>query len=463
MKFEELKLDKPLLKAIEDAGFEEPTEIQEKTIPLALAGKDVIGESATGSGKTLAFGAGIIEKTSKGGGIRTLILTPTRELAEQVGRALRNFSRYKHLTVAMVYGGVAISPQIDNLKRAEIVVGTPGRILDHMERGSLRLDKINTLVLDEADKMLDMGFIDDVARIIEACPKERQTLLFSATISADINHIAKKYMIHPVRVESVAYVDASLLEQVYYDVPRPMKFSLLVHLLREEKGGLVMVFCNTRRNADFVARNLQNNGVDAFAIHGGLTQARRNFIMEKFRSSKVFVIVCTDVAARGLDVPNVSHIYNYDIPPTSKEYIHRIGRTARAGSEGKAISLVSDRDYDNFRHVMRDPSLKIKNEKLPEFESLMIRLFDRERPRQERGFGGPRYGGRSGFHRGGGRGGDRERGFAHRGRERQTFQRGERKDGAHYGRRERGGFSRGRRFGQHSRGGSPDSHSHRRH
>ncbi len=428
-KFKKLGLSEQLLKSIQESGFEAPREIQEKAIPLALAGKDIIGGSATGSGKTLAFGAGIIEKTVKGNGIQALILTPTRELAEQVCQALRGFSKFKGLHVIAIYGGVAMSPQVEGLERAEIVVGTPGRILDHLRQGTLSLKKVNSLVLDEADRMLDMGFIEDVETIISQCPKERQTFLFSATIGSDIAHIAKKHMINPVDISGEEMVDPSKLKQIFYDVPSNQKFSLLVHLLKKEHAGLVMIFCNTRHNADFVAHNLMKNHIDATAIHGGLTQARRSKIMELFKSSEVHALVCTDVAARGLDIEGVSHIYNYDAPKTSKEYIHRIGRTARAGKEGIAISIVSNRDYLNFNAVLEDSSLHIKQEELPkDIERAFMQI---NVGREGRGsFGGRRFGGHGGG-RGGFRGRDGGRGFGGR--------------GGFRGRREEGGDNRGER------------------
>lgn len=385
--FSQLGLRDSFVKTLEHHKITEPTEIQRKTIPLALEGKDVIGASATGSGKTLAFGAHMIEKLEPGAGIQALVLTPTRELAEQVSKSLRAFAHHTKLHVAVVYGGVSISPQIDQLKRADIVVGTPGRVLDHLERGSLRLSKLKMLVLDEADKMLDMGFVEDVVRIITACPKDRQTLLFSATISSDITHLARHYMRDPVEVAVESYVDASKLEQIFYDVPKQQKFSLFVHLLKQEHSGLVMVFCNTRHNTDFVALNLKKVGIEAEAIHGGLTQARRNHILKAFHSSHVYVLVCTDVAARGLDIPHVSHVYNYDLPPNSKEYIHRIGRTARAGKEGKAVSVVSERDYDNFRKILKDPSLIIKQQDLPTFEGVRLVIQQDRRGERSGGYG----------------------------------------------------------------------------
>jgi ATP-dependent RNA helicase DeaD len=455
-KFKKLGLSEALLKAILEEGYEAPREIQEKAIPLALAGKDIIGGSATGSGKTLAFGAGIIEKSVKGAGIQALILTPTRELADQVAMALRGFSKFKGLRVIAIYGGVAMSPQIDALERAEIVVGTPGRILDHLRQGTLDLRKVSSLVLDEADRMLDMGFIEDVETIIAQCPKERQTFLFSATISPDISHIAKRHMNHPIDISGEEMVDPSKLKQIFYDVPSNQKFSLLVHLLRKEHAGLVMIFCNTRHNTDFVAHNLMKNNIDATAIHGGLTQGRRSKIMELFKTSSVHALVCTDVAARGLDIEGVSHVYNYDSPKTSKEYIHRIGRTARAGKDGIAISIVSNRDYENFNAVIADSDIKIEQQALPtDIERAFMQI---NVGREDRGSFGGRGGGRSFGGRSGGRSfGGRSGGF--RGGGRSFGGRGrERRDGDGEGRREsRGGFggrSGGRSFGGRSGGRS---------
>lgn len=421
-KFKQLGLSQEMISLVEKAKFTEPSEIQAKAIPLIMSGKDVIGGSATGSGKTFAFGAPIIEKIQKGQGIQALILTPTRELAEQITQVLYHFSEHKQLEVIPVYGGVSINPQISHLKYADIVVGTPGRILDHLERRTINLSHVKILVLDEADRMFDMGFINDVEDIISNCPKERQTLMFSATINPDIDHLVKKHMKSPESIEVESYVDQSKLKQIYYDIDKNMKFSLLVHFLKNEKTGLVMVFCNTRHNTDFVADNLNRSGIDAMAIHGGLSQEKRNRIMEKFHAGRVYVLVCTDVAARGLDVKNVSHVYNYDIPKTSDEYIHRVGRTARAGNEGIAVNLVSDRDYDNFRAVLKDPSIKIDETEAPQVEKIWIQLPERrersfggDRRGGGRGYGGSgRFGGRSGGSRGGSRSSGGGRGYGGR-------------------------------------------------
>ncbi len=420
-KFRELGIIEPILRVIKEENFERPSEIQRKAVPAVIAGKDVIAGSATGSGKTLVFASSIIQNCEKNNGLQALIMTPTRELAEQVSKHLKKFAKYRPLNITAVYGGVSINPQMDALRRADVVVGTPGRILDHIDRRTINLKKVHILVLDEADRMLDMGFIRDVEKIIRECPHHRQTLLFSATISSDIKHLTKKYMKEPIRISAETYVDASKMSQKYYDVTDNMKFSLLVHLLKHEHSGLVMVFCNTRQNTDFVADNLRPNGIDAMAIHGGFSQAKRTQTIETFHSEKSLVLVCTDVAARGLDIKGVSHIYNYDIPKDSKEYIHRIGRTARAGHEGKVINIVAPRDHENYGRVLRDNQLRIPKEQLPNIERAMIR------PRGQGGRFGDRGRGFGGGRRFGGRG-DRE------------VSRG----GDNLHRREGGGFSRER-------------------
>ncbi len=363
--FKELGIIEPILKSIEDQHFDEPTEIQEKAIPLILGNKDVIGSSKTGSGKTLIFGCRIIQKSERGKGIQALILVPTRELAQQVTKSLISFSKYKELNIITVYGGVSINPQIDQLRNTDIVIGTPGRILDHLSRHTINFSRVNTLVLDEADMMLDMGFLPDVERIIKQIPKKRQTLLFSATISTDIKYITKKYMQAPTTISAEEYVDPSKLEQVYYNVPNNQKFSLLVHLLKEEEEGQVMIFCNTRENTEFVSKNLKLNGINSAAIHGGLNQNKRETVLQDFHKGKLFILLCTDVASRGLDIKGVSHVYNYDTCKDPKQYIHRIGRTARAGKNGKAITILAERDYDNFYRVMNLRNIKIQKLSLP--------------------------------------------------------------------------------------------------
>ncbi len=437
MKFEELGLSDKALKSIKRFGFEKPTEIQAKAIPHIVKGKDVIGESATGSGKTIAFGTAIVEKVIPGKGLQAIILTPTRELAEQVKEVIKNMSIDKKLNVLAVYGGVAINPQIDRLPRTDVVIATPGRLLDHMERGTIDLRKVKVLVLDEADRMLDMGFIDDVAKIISQCPKkERQTLFFSATISRDIDRLALKHMDDSVSVSAVKMVDPKKLKQIYYDVDRNMKLSLLVHLLKKEDSDLVMVFCNTRNTVDYVTKNLKHNGIKAIAIHGGFSQNKRSKTLDLFNDAKIRVMVCTDVAARGLHIDDVSHIYNYDLPRDPKDYVHRIGRTARAGEKGMVINMLSYEDHDFFSRIISEyRKFHIKSVDKPYVEKIETVRVDNDRGRG-RGFS-DRRGGRSR-----GRGRDSTRDSGRRGRS--------------SGDRGRSG-SRGRSSGEGSRGRSGDS------
>ena len=376
--FEKFGLSQELLTVIRESGFAEPTEIQSKSIPHIMEGKDVIGESATGSGKTLAFGCGIVEHVVSNGGLQALILTPTRELAEQVKESLRQLSHKKHLNIMTIYGGVSIGPQIHGLSRADVVVATPGRLLDHLQRRTIDMSKIKLLVLDEADRMFDMGFMEDVERIIRACPAKRQTLCFSATISSGVKEIANHHMARPILVSAKKYVDPSKLKQVYYNIEKNMQLSLLVHLLQHEKSSLVMVFCNSRRTVDFVVKNLRINRINAIAIHGGLSQNKRTNTMRTFNQGDVGVLVCTDVASRGLHIEDVSHIYNYEIPKDAKDYVHRIGRTARAGEEGKVINLLCDFDHDNFTRVLSEyREFIIEKMERPYIERVMAVQADR--------------------------------------------------------------------------------------
>ncbi|MEK6848651.1 MAG: DEAD/DEAH box helicase [Nanoarchaeota archaeon] len=452
MNFKELQISEDILKAIVEAGFKEPSEIQEKAIPIIKQEKDVIAESATGSGKTLAFAVQIIEKAVKTGKVQSMVLVPTRELCEQVAKEIKKFSKHKKLNIACIYGGIAYGPQIQALEHSEIVVGTPGRVLDLIEKGNLKTNNISILVIDETDRLLDMGFLPDVSAIIEEIPKERQTLLFSATIDADVEAIGRKYMKHPEFVQAKSEVSPELLEQEFYDLGMESKFSLLVHMLKHDTSELVMVFCNTRHQVDSLTRNLLKQGVKAAAIHGGLTQSRRNKTIDEFKGQDIHVLVASDVAARGLDIPHVSHVYNYDTPKTATEYIHRIGRTARAGKEGRAVTLIASRDYENFSRIVRDERLKINRRELPNFNK--VAFLSQEYGDRRRGGGGfsrgqgRRFSGGSGsFSKGMRSGGDREgyqrrssSGFS-RGR---SFSRDERSEG---GRRQRfSGHSRQRRF-----------------
>jgi len=385
--FDELNLDKSLLQTLKGLKIVKPTLIQAQAIPHILAGEDVIGESATGSGKTLACGCGIIDKVVSKKGLQALVLAPTRELAEQVKDSLIKFSSYKHFNIVPIYGGVSLEPQIHNLRYADVVVATPGRLLDHLERRTVNLSHVKLLILDEADRMLDMGFIVDVEKIIKLCPKDRQTLFFSATISTEIKKLANHYMKSPVSVSAVKLVDPSKLEQVFYDVNKKAKLSLLLHLLKNENSGLVMVFCNTRRITDLVVKNLEINKVNVIAIHGGLSQNKRMKTIKQFNRSTVCVLVCTDIAARGLHIDNVSHVYNYDIPKDAKDYIHRIGRTARAGEKGKVINLLCEFDYENLSRIQTEyRAITIKKLELPEIKKVMMIRDDYNRARGNNSF-----------------------------------------------------------------------------
>ncbi len=353
MKFEEMGFDERLLRAIKELHFEKPTEIQEKAIPFVMQGKDVIGQSMTGSGKTLAFGGPILHKLAYGKGAQALIITPTRELADQVAVHLKQFAKYMRANICEIFGGVSIEPQIARLRHADIVVGTPGRILDHINRRTIDLRTTKILVLDEADRMLDMGFIDDIRRILSNVPKNRQTLLFSATMPREIEFLARRFMNSPVKITTQAFVSRHKMKQFYCDAKEHDKLSLLVHLIKKEKPHLAMVFCNMKRETDFVARVLSENGIEARAIHGDMSQAARMHVLEGFHRGRPHILVATDVAARGLDIKNVSHIFNYDLPNDAENYTHRIGRTARIGKEGKVISLLCSRDHDAFRRIIR--------------------------------------------------------------------------------------------------------------
>ncbi|MFX0210876.1 MAG: DEAD/DEAH box helicase, partial [Candidatus Hodarchaeota archaeon] len=376
--FAQLGVGDPVLQICHEEKFIHPTEIQEKSIPYVMKGKDVIAQAATGSGKTLAFASGIIQKTVKGKGIQALVVTPTRELAQQSTDMITNLSKYKPLRIISVYGGVSINPQFRELPKADVVIGTPGRLIDHIERGTINLRHIKILVLDECDRLLDMGFLPDIEKIIFNLPKQRQTLLYSATISYDVSQIAQKYMNNPIEVGATSFVDPRKLHQYYYGpVSNSLKFSLLVHLLNQYKGnGMSMIFCNTRRSADSIGKNLRLSGIKATVLHGGYSQHERSKRLNGFHSRRVKILVATDVAARGLDIQGVSYIYNYDLPDNFKQYIHRIGRTARAGKSGKAFTLVSQKDGENFFHLFRDNRTNIRKAAVPYIKKIPFK-FDR--------------------------------------------------------------------------------------
>jgi len=388
MKFEEMNIEKSVSDSLTSMGFEQPTRIQLETIPLIKQGFDVIGQSETGSGKTAAFGIPLVEKVVRSKGIQALVLSPTRELTMQIAKELEKFSHLKGLFVQTVYGGVSMEPQIRGLRRAEIVVGTPGRILDHLRRGTFDTKNIKIFVLDEADKMIDMGFIDDIKDIERNIPRERQTLLFSATMPDSLIEMRERFTRNAKKIKTQTKVREDILKQYYCDVDHKMKFSLLVHLINKENPKLAIIFCNSRRDAGSVARNLRYNGINAVELHGGLTQQRRETVMDSFHKGSTKILVATDVAARGLDVKNVTHIFNFSIPKSAEDYTNRIGRTARAGEKGKAISLLSRDDHDSFRRVIRSFDSEIENMPVENFKILPFKKYqEREGGFEERRFG----------------------------------------------------------------------------
>ncbi|MFH0928993.1 MAG: DEAD/DEAH box helicase [Candidatus Aenigmatarchaeota archaeon] len=408
MKFEDLNIENSVLASLNNIGFKEPTQIQAETIPLIKQGHDVIGQSQTGSGKTAAFGIPMVEKVEKGGKIQALVLSPTRELTIQTAGELEKFSKHKGLYVQTIYGGVSFGPQLRGLEKAEIIVGTPGRVLDHIRRGNLKLDKIKMFVLDEADKMIDMGFAEDIEDIERGMPKNKQNLLFCATMPERLENMKRRFTRNAVDVKTKLKVDEDMLKQFYCNADRRSKFSLLVHLINQEDPNLSMIFCNSRRETDMVARNLKNNKIKATALHGGLTQARRESIIDGFHKGKINIVVATDVASRGLDIKNVTHIFNYNIPKDAESFTNRIGRTARAGEEGKAISLLSREDHESFRRIVSQFSYDITKLDIQNFKMLPFDIGRDSRNRDSRG-GGPRRGFGGPRSSGGSRGGSRRR------------------------------------------------------
>jgi len=393
MKFEDMDIEKSVSDSLNNIGFESPTRIQLETIPIIKQGYDVIGQSETGSGKTAAFGIPLVERVVKGGKIQALVLAPTRELSIQIANELVKFSRLKGLFIQTVYGGVSMEPQIRGLRRAEIVVGTPGRILDHMGRGTLNASNLKIFVLDEADRMIDMGFIEDIGEIERNIPEDRQTLLFSATMPESLIEMRDRFTKNAKKIKTQTKVREDVLRQFYCDVDYKLKFSLLVHLINQEKPKLAIVFCNSRRDTNAVARNLQYNGINATELHGGLTQQKRESVMGDFHKGMTKILVATDVAARGLDVKNVTHIFNYNVPRTPEDYTNRIGRTARAGESGKAISLLSRDDHISFGRIIHTFSYDIKNMEVPNFRILSFRKYQQSENRnfERRRFFGRRF------------------------------------------------------------------------
>lgn len=361
--FNDLPLSKEVLKGIDRLGFSSPSPIQAQTITPLLEGRDVIGQAQTGTGKTAAFGIPMVERIDpEDRRVQGLVLAPTRELAVQTADHIRRISRYTKLRVLPIYGGESINKQINELKKGvHIVVGTPGRIIDHLQRRTLSLSGVTYVVLDEADRMLDMGFIKDIERILSKVPKNKQTSLFSATIDQSVWNVCNKYMKNPEKI--LVSKDEIALPQIsqYYMVVDPKrKFEALTGVLDEHGIERAMLFCRTRRGTGKLARSLKAKGYDAKPLHGGLTQPQRDAVMESFRRGKVKILVATDVAARGLDIVGVTHIINYDVPNESSVYFHRIGRTARMEADGTAITLVTMEEMADLRQIKALTKTKIQ-------------------------------------------------------------------------------------------------------
>ncbi|MCE7794535.1 DEAD/DEAH box helicase [Salipaludibacillus sp. CUR1] len=373
MKFEDFQISDQLKRAITEMGFEAPSPIQEKVIPEILQRHDVIGQAQTGTGKTAAFGIPLLEHITEDSHVQSLILTPTRELAIQVAGELQKLSRFKNVKTLPVYGGQSIGQQIKSLKRGvDIVVGTPGRILDHLNRRTLKLQNVHTLILDEADEMLDMGFIEDIEKILHQVNRERQTLLFSATMPPPIRKLSNKYMKQPKQVTiSKGEVTAPSINQVYYKVLEKNKLDSLCRVIDSETIELGIIFCRTKKGVAELTEALQARGYMADGLHGDLTQSQRDLVMKKFRDSSVEFLIATDVAARGIDVQNVSHVINYDIPQDPESYVHRIGRTGRAGRDGIALTLVTPREMKHLRSIEAEIKMTIPAQSLPSVEEVV--------------------------------------------------------------------------------------------
>ena len=365
--FSGLNLSEAVIRAISEMGFEEPTPIQKLAIPPALEGRDIIGQAQTGTGKTASFGIPIIEKIFSGKKPQALIIEPTRELALQVSGELASLSKVKKCSIVTVYGGASIVEQMKALRHGtNIVVGTPGRIIDHLTRGTMSVANVSTVVLDEADEMLDMGFIADIERILEMTPESRQTMLYSATMPPEILKISKRYMRDPVKIAiNVKDIVAPKIKQVFYEVLERDKPEVLRRLLDVESPELTLIFCHTKREVDDVAARLQKLGYNAGALHGDFTQAHREDMMTKFRGGKIDILVATDVAGRGIDVENISHVINYSIPQDPEGYIHRIGRTGRAGRAGIAVTFVTPREYRQLQLIERIAKTKLSRQEIP--------------------------------------------------------------------------------------------------
>jgi ATP-dependent RNA helicase RhlE len=403
MAFSKLGLSPTVVDGVKAMGYVEPTPIQLRAIPLVLAGRDVIGSAQTGTGKTAAFALPILSKLGQHvPGPRALVLEPTRELAAQVETAIHDYARFTNLRTTVVFGGVGYGRQNDELRAGtDIVVATPGRLLDHLERGTVRLDKVQFLVLDEADRMLDMGFLPDVRRILDRIPRQRHTALFSATIPPQIETLIKWAMQNPETIEIGARrTPAETVKHVIYPVSDSQKSDLLLQLLERVNYNSVLIFCRTKHGADRIAGLLKRNNHAVAVLHSNRTQREREQALAGFRNGKFEALVATDIAARGLDIAEVSHVINYDVPQHPEDYIHRIGRTGRAEHSGDAFTIMTAEDSSHVFAIERFISQKIPRVKLENFDYKYTMLFEEGKPGAPKGFPGKARGARvhGGYH-----------------------------------------------------------------
>jgi ATP-dependent RNA helicase RhlE len=407
--FADLGLSEPLLKAVAAKGYRHPSPIQSQCIPAVLEGRDVMAAAQTGTGKTAGFTLPLLERLLHGaharaGVVRALVLTPTRELAAQVADSVIAYGRYVDLRSAVVFGGVSPNPQIERLRRGvDVLVATPGRLMDLHQQGALRLDRVEILVLDEADRMLDMGFIRDIRRILALLPQKRQNLLFSATFSAEIRRLATGLLHQPVQLQaSPENQTATTVQQVLHPCDMDRKGDLLSHLIRSNDWQQVLVFSRTKHGANRLAERLCRDGLDAAAIHGNKSQGARTRALSGFKSGELRVLVATDIAARGIDIQQLPHVVNLDLPNVAEDYVHRIGRTGRAGCDGHAVSLVAAEEHELLRAIERLIGEKLPRREVPGFEPKVLSAppLDLSGGRGRQGRGGGSAGGRGPRRRG---------------------------------------------------------------
>ena len=382
LEFAALGLSEPSLKALEQVGYEHPTPIQQRAIPPGLAGNDVIGCAATGTGKTAAFVLPIVERLAGKSGLRGLVLAPTRELALQITQHARKFAGVHGLKLATLIGGVEIRAQVDELQGANVIVATPGRLVDHLRKGTVVPGEIEVLVLDEADRMLDMGFKPQLTRILAKLPRTRQTFLFSATMAGEVADFAKANLQNPVRIEvAPSGTTAERAQQCVFEVPQTEKNALLLTLLAEGDES-TLVFTRTRRRADKLAKLLLRSGVRVVQIHADRSQAQRKYALDGFRSRRYQVLVATDVASRGIDVADIGHVVNYDLPQSPEDYVHRVGRTARADASGRASSFASPDEAPLLRDIERFTRAALIRAEVPRDAVVFLEALAAERARQ---------------------------------------------------------------------------------